>query len=255
MSRSGRFRLLAVIPARGGSKGLPGKNIRPFAGLPLIAHTVLLARRCPEITRCIVSTDSHEIADAAIRYGADVPFPRPADLAQDDTPMWPVLQHALATIESQEGVPYDYLLLLDPTSPAREPSDIADALQRLIAAPSADGILGVSQPAFNPIWHCVIERDGWMADLIERGAEFERRQDVPVVYRINGSLYIWRAGFVRTADRSWRRTGKHLIYEIPELRAMSIDTAQEFEQAELLVKSGLVTFPWLATSEAGRCAR
>lgn len=240
--------LLAVIPARGGSKGLPGKNVRTFAGLPLIAHSILFAKMCPEIDRCIVSTDSAEIADVARQWGADVPFLRPPELAQDDTPMWPVLQHAIAYVEAHDGVRYDALLLLDPTSPAREPADITGALRQLQETPAADGVIGVSRPVFNPIWHCVVERDGWMTDLIEEGTRYERRQDVPAVYRINGSLYIWRTAFVRTADRSWRQTGRHVIHEIPELRAMSLDDEDEFKLAELLVAAGLVTFPWLIAS-------
>lgn len=243
-------RLLAVIPARGSSKGLPGKNIRPFAGLPLIAHTVLFAKMCPEIERCIVSTDSAEIAEVARQFGADVPFLRPAELAQDDTPLWPVLRHALAQSEQQERSRYDILVLLDPTSPSREPSDLTGALRRLTSAPAADGVIGVSQPDFNPLWNCVIERDGWMADLVEGGSRFDRRQDAPIAYRINGSMYLWRTAFVRRQERSWRQTGRFLMYEIPELRAMSIDTAGEFERAELLVRSGLITLPWLSGSYA-----
>lgn len=237
--------LLAVIPARGGSKGLPGKNIRPFVGVPLIAHSILLAKMCPEIDRLIVSTDSSEVADVSRKFGADVPFMRPAELAQDDTPMWPVLRHALQAIEDMDDIRYQYLLLLDPTSPAREPADIAGALHRLQDTPAADGIIGVSQPSFNPVWTCVVERNGWMADLIEEGGKFERRQDVPVVYRINGSLYVWRAQFARTQENSWRRRGKYLMYEVPEFRAMSIDNAHHFELADLLVKNGLISFPWM----------
>lgn len=240
--------LLAVIPARGGSKGLPGKNIRPFAGLPLIAHSILLAKMCREIDRVIVSTDALEIASVSRQFGAEVPFIRPAELAQDETPIWQVLQHALARVEEQDGVRYDAFLFLDPTSPAREPADITGALRRLQDTPSADGIIGVSRPDFNPIWHCVMERDGWMVDLMGNGAGYEHRQEVPPVYRINGSLYIWRAEFMRTHHQAWRKTGKHLLYEIPEFRAMSIDTAHDFERAELLVKNGLITFPWLNES-------
>lgn len=242
---SDETQLLAVIPARGGSKGVPGKNIRPFAGLPLIAHTIQFARLCPEIHRCIVSTDSPEIAAVAKEFGADVPFLRPPELAQDDTPMWPVLRHALTQVEQHTGTGYGMIVLLDPTSPAREPSDITGAMQRLMQSPDADGIVGVSQPDFNPIWHCVVEREGWMADLIQEGSEFDRRQQVPAVYRINGSLYIWRTEFVRAQEHTWRGNGNHLMYEIPEARAMSIDTPQEFERAELLVKGGLISFPWL----------
>jgi N-acylneuraminate cytidylyltransferase len=229
---------------------LPGKNIRPFAGLPLIAHTILFAKSCPEIDRCIVSTDSEEIARVASQFGGDVPFLRPSELAGDDTPMWPVLRHALAWDEQHGGAQYDMLLLLDPTSPAREPSDVTGALNRLRRRPDADGIIGVSQPDFNPIWNCVVERDGWMESLISQDAEYNRRQDVPPVYRINGSMYLWRAQFVRSEEFSWRRSGRHLMYEIPEARALSIDTAVEFERAELLVKNGFIDLPWLSNLKA-----
>ncbi len=246
--------LLAVIPARGGSKGLPGKNIRPFAGLPLIAHSILFAKLCQCIDRLIVSTDSEEIARVARSYGADVPFMRSPELAQDDIGLWSVLRHALETVERLDGKQYELLLLLDPTSPARELADIEGALSRLRHKPTADGIIGVSLPDFNPIWHCVIERDEWMTYLIESGVQFGRRQDVPAVYRINGSLYIWRTDFLRREARDWQGYGRHLIFETPEFRAMSIDDLKEFERAELLVKNGLIRFPWLDTSDTLPCA-
>ncbi len=238
-------RLLAVIPARGGSTGLPGKNIRPFLGLPLIAHTIEFAKLCPEITRCIVTTDAPAIAEVARRCGADVPFLRPGHLAEKHTPMWPVLRHALAQVEAQEGVPYDLLLLLDPTSPTRERSDVTESVRRLCARPDADGIITVSQPESNPIWHCVVERDGWMADLFEGGGRFAFQQDVPTVYHINGVLYLWRASLVRRVEEVWRQEGRHLLYEIPESRAISIDTLEQFERAEMLVRNGQIRLSWL----------
>lgn len=236
--------ILAVIPARGGSKGLPGKNIRPLAGLPLIAHSIAFARLCPVITRTIVSTDSEEIAAVARHYGAEVPFIRPPELAQDDTPMWPVLRHALQTVEQMKNRVYDFLILLDPTSPGRLSSDVTDALVKLRATPDAAGIVAVSQPEFNPIWHCVVERDGWMTDLIQDAQQFNRRQEVPAVYRINGSLYIWRADFVRREAQGWRHA-RHLIYEIPEARAIHIDNANEFERTDLFIRNGWIHLPWL----------
>lgn len=245
---SASARTLAIIPARGGSKGLPRKNTMLFSGLPLIAHSVFFARMCPEITRCIVSTDSAEIADVARQHGADVPFMRPGALAEDSSPLFPVLAHALAFIEAQEQTQYDYVVLLDPTSPARDPEDIRRAFARLRDVPAADGVVSVSEPSFNPIWHCVTETEGWMTELIPSGQLFERRQDVPRVFRINGALYVWRAAFVRSLPQSWRASGKHLTCEIPELRAMSIDTLEEFRHAELLIESGLIKLPWLNRS-------
>jgi len=240
--------LLAVIHARSGSRCVAGKNIKPVAAQPLIAHTVLMAKRCPEITRCIVSTDSVEIAEVARSYGADIPFMRPPELAQDDTPLWPVLRHALEKMEPSEGQRYDFLMSMDPTSPGRLPEDITGAFNHLLSTPEADGIIGVSEPEFNPIWTCVVERDGWMADLIEGGGKHTRRQDVPNVYRINALLYMWRTGFVRRNPGSWRLNAKNLLYKIPEFRAIHIDLPEQFERADLLLRSGLVQFPWLDRS-------
>lgn len=239
-------RILAVIPARGGSKGLPGKNIRSLAGLPLIAHSIRLAKLCPAVSRVIVSTDSEEIASVAREHGAEIPFMRPKALACDDTPMWPVIRHALATLE--DGISqFEYVLLLDPTSPGRLPDDITHALQKIEQHPHADGVVGASQPEFNPIWHCVVERDGFMADLFPDGAAFSRRQDTPQIYRINASLYLWRASFVRREEENWRKHGRHLIHEIPESRAIHIDDIHEFTKAELMIKEGLISLPWLAS--------
>ena len=241
MSASGG--LLAVIPARGGSKGIPGKNLRPLAGLPLIGHSIRLAALCSEITRTIVSTDSEEIAEVARALGAEVPFLRPAAIARDDTAMLPVLQHALAELDPR-GEQYEYLLLLDPTSPGRLPEDVAGALAKLRSDSEVDGIVGVSEPPFNPIWHSVVERDGRMAMLIEDGVRYGRRQDVPRVFRINASLYIWRASFLRDERETWLR-GRHLIWEIPDLRAMHIDAPDDLAHAEALLAAGLVRLPWL----------
>lgn len=237
--------VLAVIPARGGSKGLPGKNTRLLGGIPLIGHSIELARRCPMITRLLVSTDSPEIAEAAAALREKPPFLRPAELARDDTAMWPVLRHALETTEQIESRQFDYLLLIDPTSPFRLPEDIEGAFADLNAASEADGIVGVSQPDFNPIWHCVVKKDGFMSDLFGEASTFKRRQDLPDVYRINASLFIWRAGFVRQARDDWRKNGKHLLYEIPESRAIHIDTAEEFNRAELMLKCGMIRVPWI----------
>lgn len=237
-------RVLAVVPARGGSSGLPGKNIRPFAGLPLFEHSLRCAALTPSITRTVVSTDSAEIAAVARAHGADVPFLRPAELAKSDTPMWPVLRHALAEVEKDEGSRYDFLVLLDPTSPTRTPADIALALERIAVDRDAAGIVSVSEPAYSPVWHTVVEKDGAMTDFMD-GGRYSRRQDVPRVLVINGLLYVWRAGFVRTTPTGWRGQGRHLMLETPALRACSIDTLEEFAAMEALVKASLVPLPWL----------
>jgi len=200
-----------------------------------------------------VSTDAPEIAEVACQFGADVPFLRPQELAQDNTPMWPVLRQALEAVEAQENRRYTYLLLLDPTSPGRLPEDIAGALAKLEATPDADGIIGVSTPEFNPIWHCVVERDGWMEDLLPDAGCYARRQDLPRVYRVNATLYIWRTDFVRRVAGDWRDEGRHLIYEVPEERALHIDDLKEFLRADVLIREGLIQLPWLKKNEDKKC--
>ena len=236
--------VLAVVPARGGSKGLPGKNIRPLAGLPLIAHSIRCAAASPSVDRVIVSTDSDEIADVALAHGAEVPFRRPAELATDGAAMWPVLQHALRETEQLDGSRFGSLLLLDPTSPGRTPEDVEAAVAALERDPTSDGVVAVSEPDFNPYWHCVVEEGGYMRDLIPGAERFARRQDVPTVYRINGSLYLWRRDFVLETT-NWR-AGRLQLHEMPERRAIHIDDAEQFEHAEHLLRSGAVRLPWLA---------
>jgi CMP-N,N'-diacetyllegionaminic acid synthase len=204
---------------------------------------------CSDIVRTVVSTDDEAIAKVARSLGADVPFMRPAELARDDTPMMPVLQHALAAVEAEEGRSYDALLLLDPTSPGRFPEDVASAVSILAGDPTADGVVACSRPTFNPFWVGVVSREGYTQRAFDTGPRYARRQDVPAFYRINGSLYLWRRGFVQGG--TWPE-GNHRILEIPEARAFSIDDDYEFRLAELVTTSNLVTLPWLASDTQGQ---
>jgi CMP-N,N'-diacetyllegionaminic acid synthase len=234
---------LGVIPARGGSKGVPGKNVRLLAGLPLLVHSIKLSRLCPDIARTVVSTDSEEVAGVARAAGAEVPFLRPAELAQDDTSMLPVLRHALAELDP-DGSRYERLLLLDPTSPGRLPDDVARAHALLREDASADGVVAVSEPAFNPIWTAVVERDGVLEPLLADARAYRRRQDVPRVLRVNAALYLFRTSFLRGVEESWLN-GRHRPLEIPELRAFHLDTEDDFSVCELVLEHGLVRLPWL----------
>lgn len=245
--------MLAVIPARGGSKGLPGKNIRSLAGLPLVAHSIRLAGLCPEIDHCIVSTDNEEIAAVARAHGAQVPFLRPAELAQDDTPMWPVLQHALRQMERQLDLAFGSLLLLDPTSPARIPEDIVQGIDILQADPAAAGVLSVSEPHFNPRWVCVEDAGGYMKQLFPTSQAYVRRQDVPPVYRINALIYLWRRDHVANESAPRLYDVPHRMLVVPEERAIHIDDPHDFALTELLVREGVLRFPWLRSiQESGQ---
>jgi CMP-N,N'-diacetyllegionaminic acid synthase len=239
-------RVLAVIPARGGSKGLPGKNIRSLVGLPLIAHSIRCAALARSVTRTIVSTDSEEIARVAREHGAQVPFLRPAELARDDTPMFPVMTHALEQLEAAER-PYDVLVLLDPTSPGRLPGEIDRAVELLSSSPAAQGVVACSRPTFNPFWVGVIQDGPFIRPAFDGANGFGRRQDVPSFYRINGALYAWRAEHVRAAPARWR-DAPHLMLEMPEERAFSIDDLAEFKLAEAVLERRLISLPWLPES-------
>jgi len=248
-------RVLAVVPARGGSKGLPGKNVRVLAGLPLIAHSLRAAELMRTVTRCIVSTDDEQVARVAREHGGDVPWLRPAELATDTTPMAPVLRHALAAVEEEEGVTYDALVLLDPTSPARVPAEVDAAVEQLIGSDDLDGVVSVSEPSFNPVWVGVRpSRDN--PEVLERyfpeGAGVTRRQDTARYLRINGTFYVWSSAFVRRLEDSWFDEGRHGLVEIPESRAFAIDYLEEFEDLEAAVERGRVVLPWLTdTSGSG----
>jgi N-acylneuraminate cytidylyltransferase len=241
-------RILAIIPARGGSKGLPGKNIRPLAGLPLIAHSVRAAALTPQVTRCVVSTDTEEIASVARQHGGEVPFLRPVELARDDTPMAPVVRHALEWCEQEEGETYAAVLLLDPTSPARVPHQLAAAVERLFAHTDLDGVISVSEPTFNPVWVGVRpgrSREGALERYFEAGVGVTRRQDADRFLRINGNFYLWRSEFVRRLETSWFDEGRHAGAEIPESQAFSIDDEYEFRLIEALIGAGLISLPWI----------
>lgn len=240
-------RTLAVVPARGGSKGLPGKNVMPLAGMPLVAHAVKALEMVQAVDRVVVSTDDDTIAAVAREWGADVPFQRPADLAADDTPMGPVLRHALAVVEEAEGRTYDLLVLGDPTSPGRDPRAIDEAVARLWDSPDHVGAVAVSEPMFHPAWVGVREVDGTLERYDSAGVGVTRRQDNPDRFlRINGSFYVWRTEFIRALEGSWLDAGPHLAIEIDELHAFSIDDQLEFDVVTCLVDGGVLRLPWLA---------
>jgi CMP-N-acetylneuraminic acid synthetase len=231
--------VLAVIPARGGSKGLPGKNLRQLAGKSLLEHAIRFAQACDSVGRIVVSTDSEEIAAVARIAGADVPFMRPSELATDETPMWPVLRHALDQVDPL-GEDWDFLLLCDPTAPVRFPADVAAALEHLRADPAADGIVSVAEPSFNVVWQSVIEKDGYMAHVVREGARLTRRQDAQPVYYIDGSFYLWRSTFVRAGHGSWFE-GRMRMYAVTS--EGTIDNSEELRRLEALVDADVVTLP------------
>ena len=190
-----------------------------------------------------------EIAAVARSFGGEAPFLRPAELAGDDTPMAPVVRHALEWCEADEGVPYDAVLLLDPTSPARVPEQLAEATRRLAPHPDLDGVISVSEPTFNPVWVGVrpdpARADGALRASSTPAPGVTRRQDAGRFLRINGNFYLWRADFVRRLETSWFDEGTHAGAEIPESQAFSIDDEYEFRLIEALIVAGIIRLPWI----------
>lgn len=240
---------IAIIPARAGSKGLPGKNVRLLGGLPLIAHSIRFASLCAEIERCIVSTDSEEIAKVAREAGGEVPFLRPAELAQDSTPMLPVLQNAIQEMERLERKRHELVILLQVTSPFRLPEDLSRALEIMDEDSEAAGVVAISMPSFNPRAVCVEERDGYLDFAFSRG-DYKRRQDAEPVYRINGMLYVWRRDHLMRSSADELYAAPHRCLLVPEERALDIDSLHDFQVAEALLQAGMVQLPWCEEARA-----
>ena len=183
--------ILALIPARAGSKSLQRKNLRPFAGHPLLAYSVAAAIQAESVTRVLVSTDDHEFADVARRYGAEIPFLRPAELAQDDTPDLPVFQHALRWLEREQGYRPEIVVQLRPTSPIRPPDCVDRAVRLLLDNPQADSVRGVVPSGQNPYKMWRLAQDGTMEPLLKDGFDEPYnmpRQALPATYWQTGHI-------------------------------------------------------------------
>ncbi len=218
-------RVLALIPARAGSKGLPGKNARMLHGKPLLAWPILAARDSAYVDEVAISTDSAEFAAIAAEYGASVPFMRPAALASDTAPSIDFMLHAIDHYDAQ-GVHYDYLLLLEPTSPLTEASDIDAALEQLEAAGRmADALVGVTAMVTNhPAYAVKIDEAGAITPYaFDNFAALPRRQDIEPIFCLDGTLYLSTTEALRR-ERSFCHartlgfvTERHKAFEVDDL--------------------------------------
>lgn len=179
---------VGLIPARAGSKGIPNKNIALLAGQPLIAYTIQAAIESRLLSRVLVSTDSPTIAQIAKKCGAEVPFLRPAELARDDTPRLPVVRHAVEYLERTEGYKPDLIVTLQPTSPLRRAEHIDSAIEMLVDM-GADAVFSVCEAEHSPYWMRGVDDDGRLVPLLSGSEAYLRRQDLPVVYRLNGAVF------------------------------------------------------------------
>lgn len=212
-------RVLAVIPARGGSKGVPRKNIRMVAGKPLIAWTIEEARKSVYIDRLILSSEDEEIIKVAGAWGCEAPFVRPPEMARDDTPGIEPVLHAINNLTG-----YDYVVLLQPTSPLRTVADI-DGCIEACARDSVKACVSVAEPDKSPYWMFVLNEENKMRPLIKSGALITRRQDLSRVYALNGAVYV--------ADCQWLTESKTFLSEetvaYPMKKKNSIDIDNELE--------------------------
>lgn len=224
---------IAFIFVRGGSKGLPGKNIRPLAGKPLIAWSIEHARAVQRIGRVIVSTDSEEIAAVARAYGAETPFIRPAELARDDSPEWLAWRHALEYVRAEEGRLPDAMVSVPATAPLRLPQDIENCLDEFEKG-SVDMVITVSDAHRSPYFNMVkTNADGTVGLVIPLTAAISRRQDAPPVYDMATVAYVARPEFVLAHSAVFE--GRVRAVNVPAERAIDIDTLLDFQMAECLM--------------------
>lgn len=221
-------KILALIPARGGSKGILRKNIRSLAGKPLINWTIEAARDSEVCERLLVSTDDREIAAIARVSGADAPFLRPVSLSTDTTTSLSVVEHAIDWLHDMRAETFSHVLLLQPTSPLRTKEDIQNAVR--IAEKTNAAVVSVCEPQQHPYLCKIVREDGTLADFIPESANFSRRQDFPPVFTLNGAIYIISVDCLR-AEKTFTPE-KTIPYIMPPERSLDIDTPWDFFLAE-----------------------
>lgn len=226
------LKVLAIIPARGGSQGVPKKNIKILAGRPLIAYTINAALRSKYHPRVVVSTDDESIAEIAREFGAEVPFIRPSHLAKHDTPMLPVLQHAIECLK-KDGYNADIIAVLQPTSPLRTSEHIDQAISILLNT-GADSVVSLCEAEHSPYWMKKIDRAGRVTPFLDTEKEYNRRQDLPKVYRLNGAIFITRPDIIVKKGRVLGDDTRAYIMKVED--SIDIDTEFDFKIAELIMK-------------------
>lgn len=227
------MKAIACIFARGGSKGLPGKNIRLFGGKPLIAWSIEHALAVKRIERVIVSTDSEEIAAVALEYGAEVPFIRPAELARDESPEWLVWRHALNYLRETTGTYPEVMVSVPATAPLRQALDLENCLDEYEKG-NADMVITVTEAHRSPYFNMVkTNPDGTVGLVNPQNSAIARRQDAPVVYDMATVCYVANPEFIMTHNAMFEGWVKAV--HVPAERAVDIDTLLDFQMAECLL--------------------
>lgn len=230
---SDKAKVLGLIPARGDSKGVPRKNIKLLCGKPLLEYTAESALASRSLSRVILSTDDEEVAKVGLRCGLEVPFLRPAELAADDTPMLPVVQHAVRWME-QLGESFDAICLLQPTNPLRRAKDIDGCIELLMQS-EADAVVTVLPvPAeYNPHWVYFEDDGGGLYLSTGDGSPIGRRQDLPPAFHREGSVYVTRRDVVMEGNSLY---GERLIgYRLESAASVNIDTTEDWQRAAVML--------------------
>lgn len=227
--------VVLTICARGGSKGVPGKNIKPILGKPLIGYTIEQAKTLDWIDRIVVSTDNNEIKKVAEDFGLEVPFMRPAKLATDTAGKLPAIIHTVKEAEKQWGESYKIVLDLDPTSPLRNLDDIVGVVNTLTKEPNVKSVFSVCEAYKNPYFNMVEKNKNGYVELSKKPQRpILRRQDAPKVFEMNASIYaMWKKDLL--AEKTFF-TDKTKIYLMPRERSCDIDSQIDFDFVEFLMK-------------------
>ncbi|MDB5193825.1 MAG: N-acylneuraminate cytidylyltransferase [Segetibacter sp.] len=226
--------ILATICCRGGSKGVPGKNVKLLNGKPLIAYTIESAKKSSLINDLIISTDSEKIAEVAKEFGASVPFMRPGDLASDSASKWPVFIHAVEEYEKLTGNTVDYLVDLDVTVPLKTATDIDGAIQMALSDTNVDVVITGYEPERNPYFNMMEVKEDGFAEIVKQGNKpIVRRQDAPAVYSLTPAAYVVKKSALYDYEH-WSKA-KCKIFPIPRERAVDIDTEMDFKIVEFLM--------------------
>lgn len=229
------MKALFVIPARGGSKGIPHKNIKLLGGKPLIGYSVDVARQFADDADICVSTDDEEIASVVRGMGLEVPFMRPAELATDKSGTYEVLLHALDFYKSK-GVEYDVLVLLQPTSPFRKAEDVKAALD--MYSPDIDMVVTVKEASSNPYYNCYEKDENGFLAISKGDGKFTRRQDAPKVWEYNGAVYVINVASLRKMTLGEFRRRRMSVMD--SVRSVDLDTEIDWLIAEKLLESGRI---------------
>lgn len=224
-------RILAIIPARGGSKRLPGKNTKLLAGKPLIAWSIEAASKSRYIDRVIVSTDCDDIKKAALAAGAEVPFMRPPDLATDTASGMDVFLHAINWAQ-ENSTPCDLVMILQPTSPLRKEHDIDQAIESLDSR-QGKAIVSVCAAEHHPLWCNTLPGDGSMKDFLRPEILNKNSQELPQYYRLNGAIYLIEINELLKSKSFYGP--ETFAYVMPAARSIDIDTLEDFVMAECLL--------------------